>query len=464
MDTLQISLLIFIGLYFLLMVVASIRPGKVQSQENFSIANRQAGPVPIISSLAASFRDGSGIVIWIGFGLTIGYGAMGLIVGVFAAMLIYTLFGPRVRQLSIENDVITVGELIRTAVGPVTEKVSTLLVLAFSIVIVAIQLFVAGNLLAEVIGLSLWIGVVSVSGIVAVYLVFGGYGAVLKTDVIQFVLIISLIIVPFLAMTGDHPMTGSHQFLDLASLFTLPVPDQLALFLIGFLYMLSSADTWQKLFAARSDRVIRIGFPVSAFFLIIMSISLIWLGMISKGVLPSSTEAGDVLFQLFQQKALPTVILTFLVVVIMAITMSTLDTFCYLFSSSVSKNFLSPETTNSSEKYIRVSRFIMLGTLTVSSVFALTINNVIETVFSASSLLFILAPLYVAVGFGWLNKTARLDAMVSISMLVSACVYLVMFLRGDFADMMMLMIPVLVNSVMMLIACWYEGSRKELAV
>lgn len=98
MDTLQISLLILIGLYFLLMVAASIRPGKVQSQENFSIANRQAGLVPIVSSLAASFRDGSGIVIWIGFGLTIGYGAMGLVIGVFAAMLIYTWFGPRVRH------------------------------------------------------------------------------------------------------------------------------------------------------------------------------------------------------------------------------------------------------------------------------------------------------------------------------------------------------------------------------
>jgi SSS family solute:Na+ symporter len=457
MDTLQISLLTFIGHYFFLMIAASIRPGKVQSQENFTIANRQAGPVPIISSLAASFRDGSGIVIWIGFGLTIGYGAMGLIVGVFAAMFIYTWFGPRVRRKSIEYDVITVGELIRAAVGSITEKVSTVLVLAFSMVIVAIQLYVAGNLLAEVIGLSLWVGVVSVSGIVAVYLVFGGYGAVLRTDVIQFVLIISLIIVPFVAMTGDQ------QFLNLASLFTLPVPDQLALFLIGFLYMLSSADTWQKLFAARSDRVIRIGFPVSAFFLIIMSVSLIWLGMISKDLLPSSTEASEVLFQLFQQRALPTVLLTYLVVVIMAITMSTLDTFCYLFSSSVSKNFLSPEITDSPQKYIRVSRFIMLGTLAVSSVFALTINNVIETVFSASSLLFILAPLYVAVGFGWLKKTARLDAMVSISMLVSACVYLVMYLRGDFANMLMLMVPVLVNSVMILIAYWYEGSRKELA-
>jgi Na+/proline symporter len=69
-----------------------------------------------------------------------------------------------------------------------------------------------------------------------------------------------------------------------------------------------------------------------------------------------------------------------------------------------------------------------------------------------------------AVGFGWLKKTARLDAMVSISMLVSACVYLVMYLRGDFANMLMLMIPVLVNTVMMVIACRYENTGQKLAI
>jgi SSS family solute:Na+ symporter len=188
--------------------------------------------------------------------------------------------------------------------------------------------------------------------------------------------------------------------------------------------VLSSADTWQKLFAARSDRVIRVWFPVSAIFLIIMSVSLIWLGMISKGLLPSTTESGEVLFQLFHQRALPTALLAFLGVVVMAITMSTLDTFCYLFSSSVSKNFLFSKITDNPKKYIRFSRFTMLGTLIVSSIFALTINNVIQTIFSAGSLLFILAPLYVAVGFGWLAKTKRSDAMVSISMLLSVCVYL----------------------------------------
>jgi SSS family solute:Na+ symporter len=219
MDILQISLLTSMGLYFLLVIAVSYRASKIQPWGNFIIANRQAGPVPIISSLAASFRDGSGIVIWIGFGLTIGYGAMWLIVGVFAAMLIYTWFGPRVRRLSIEINAITVGELIRTAVGPIANKLSTLLVLTFSIVVIAIQLFVAGNLLAEVVNLSPRLGIGTVASIVAVYLIFSGYSAVLKTDVIQFVLIVALIIVPIIAMTSDH------QFLHLASLFTLPLPD-----------------------------------------------------------------------------------------------------------------------------------------------------------------------------------------------------------------------------------------------
>jgi hypothetical protein len=55
-----------------------------------------------------------------------------------------------------------------------------------------------------------------------------------------------------------------------------------------------------------------------------------------------------------------------------------------------------------------------------------------------------------------------LDAMVSISMLVSVCVYLAMYLRGDFANMLMLMVPVLVNTVLMVIACRYENAGQKL--
>ena len=122
------------------------------------------------------------------------------------------------------------------------------------------------------------------------------------------------------------------------------------------------------------------------------------------------------------------------------------------------------KTTSIPASYIQFSRFIILGALIISSIFAITISNVIQTIFSAASLLFILVPLYVAVGFGWLAKTKRLDAMVSISMLISVCVYLMLYVRGDFATMLMLMVPVLINTVIMVIAYWHESTRQDLAM
>jgi len=49
-------------------------------------------------------------------------------------------------------------------------------------------------------------------------------------------------------------------------------------------------------------------------------------------------------------------------------------------------------------------------------------TSVIQAIFSAASLLFILAPLYVAIGFGWRDRAMKLDVMMSLSILISVCV------------------------------------------
>ena len=63
-------------------------------------------------------------------------------------------------------------------------------------------------------------------------------------------------------------------------------------------------------------------------------------------------------------------------------------------------------------------------------------------------MLFILAPLYICLGFGWINNTLQLDRMMSLSILISVFVYIVMFIRGDLANMIMLTVPVFVNIVL----------------
>jgi SSS family solute:Na+ symporter len=444
------------GAYILALMAVCLYAKSTDSYGGFVIGNRNLGYVPIVGSLAASFRDGSGIVIWIGFGLSVGYGGMWLMMGVLLGLFVYAFFGPRVRQRSLEIDGITVGELIRCSVGLRTEKISAGIVLIFSLMVVAIQLHISGGLLAEIINLEHWIGVCGVAVIVGIYLVLGGYGMVVKTDVIQFLLILSLVAIPFLVVVPET------ELLRVSSLHTLPVIDRIALFLIGLFFILSSADVWQKVFAARNDRVIQVAFPVSGLFLIIMSLSLIWLGMASKGLLVGPIEDGDVLFHIFDQQIFPAWFLAFVAVAVIAITMSTLDTFCYLFASSLAKNFAPRRIVEARSGYVRFSKFVMLLVLLVASILALTISDTIEFVFSAVSMLMILAPLYTIVGFGWTRHSVRVDIGMSLAIVVAAGVYLSMFVQGQFGSLIMLTVPVFVSTVLCSISLLMVPSQRDL--
>jgi len=457
MDTLKITLIISMGVYFLIMILTSLTSRRKEKQDEFIIANRNLGAIPIISSLSASFRDGTGIIAWTGFGFSIGYGGIWLMLGVLLAMFVYSGFGPRIRQSSIEHNAITVGELIRVAIGPITEKLSTGLVLIFSLVIISIQLYVAGSLFAEIIELDHWLGMVIVAIIVGSYLILGGYSAVVKTDVIQFFLILSVILIPSLALT-DHQL-----IFEFSSIVSFPALDRLALFLMGFFFVMSSADVWQKIFAARNDAVIKTSFPVSGIMLIFMTVSLVWLGMTAKDLLTGHIESGQVLFELFNQGVLPTWMLGLLSIVVLAITMSSLDTYCYLFSSSLLKNFLFAKKTDNEENlkhYIKINRLVMLSVLLLSVLMAIVISDIIQTIFSAASLLFILSPIYIALGFGWFKHTPQLDRLLSFSIVISLVVYISLFVHGDFENMIMLVVPVVVNIVLMLVMHIYMRFRK----
>ncbi len=445
MEMVQYIVLGGIAFYFLIMIIVGLRASQDQSHEGFTIGNRNVGLIPTIGSLASSFRDGMGAVFWVGFGITVGYGGLGMGFGVLVGYLLYAVFGPKVREKANNLNIITVGEMIRHSIGRITEKSSALIVVFYSLILIAVQLFVSGNIFAEVLQIDAWIGVISVACVVGIYLFFGGYSTVVKTDAIQFFLIISFIIVPFLVPPASEDM------LNVSSLFSLPVLDQIALFGIGLGYVLSSSDGWQRLFSAKNNNVIRIGFPMAGIAFFLMTLSLIWFGMGAKGLLTGDIDDSRALFDIFTQNALSPWILSYVAIIIMAITMSSLDTFCYLFASSLTKNILPVHKTKNRTSYIRSTRIIMLVALVSMSVVALTISDVIQFLLSASSLVFILSPIYVAVGFGWFKQSKKLDIFTTLSMGVSTIVYVTMFIRGDLENMIMLMVPITLNTAFVIL-------------
>lgn len=449
MTQLQIYVLTAMGLYFALMIALGFMAGRKQDHDGFVIGSRNVGYIPTMGSLATSFRDGLGAVIWVGLGATMGYAGIWLIGGVILGLTFYIFVGPRVREIAAENNYVTIGQMVRSQLGPVTERLSSLLTIIFAILLIAIQLYVSGNIFSEVLGMDASYGVWSVAVVVGFYLFFGGYSTVVKTDTIQFFLVVSLIVLPFFLRPAAEDVTNFSTL----SLFSRN--DMIAYFLIGVFYVISGSETWQRVFSARDKKVIQVSFPVAGGFLVIMTLSLIFLGMAAKPFLGENIEMNLALFQLFSGGFIHPAILAFIAVVVMAISMSTLDTACYLTTSTITKNFLPKELADNRDLYIRLSQGMTIFILIATSIVALTISDVIKFAFDAVGLLYILAPVYAFTAMDLFKHGQKNDMIVSTIISVCCLIYLYMFINKHFAETLMTMIPVAISCVLCMGAVLY---------
>lgn len=451
----QIIILSSIAMYFLFMILIGILASRNQSNEEFVIGSRNVGYIPTIGSLATSFRDGMGLIFWFGYGASVGYGGIWMFFGVFMGLLVYAFLGPRVRQIAARQDYITIGEMIRTRTGVLTERFTGLIIVCFALMIVAVQLYVSGNLFSIVLGMETWVGVVSVAIVVGFYLFFGGYSTVVKTDAVQFFIVISMMAIPFF-------IQPSKDMLSFDSVWSLQTETIIAFNLMGFFYVLSSADTWQRVFSARNSNVIRLSFPLSGFSLLIITLSMIFLGMVSRPFLGGEIDIDTAFYEMFKGDFLPVPLLAFVAVMTMAICMSTLDTMCYLVAATIAKNHMPPRITAQRENYVKFSRMIILLTLVGMSIFTLTISDVLVFAFSAASLLFILAPIYLftALGLPRFNNTST-DMLISLSIAISSTVYLYMFFHGYFKDAIMTLIPVGISILFTSIVIFLNTLQKK---
>ena len=134
-----------------------------------------------------------------------------------------------------------------------------------------------------------------------------------------------------------------------------------ALFLIGVCYMITSSDVWQRLFSAKNNKIIRTAFPLSSVMLLLMTLSLLFLGMAATKVLPEDTDWGNAFFAIFESEALPPYVLAYVAVVCIAITMSTLDTLSYLCAATFLKNIAPEKLTNERGGYVRLNACLFGG-------------------------------------------------------------------------------------------------------
>ena len=436
MDRITLYIILGLAAYFLLMIIIGINQGRKTAHRGFVIGARNVGILPTLGSLASGFRDGAGIVFWIGVAYTLGYATLWAILGALAGFSIYALAGPKARKIAKKHDYVTIGNMIRDRVGPITKKLTALLIVTFALLYMALQLTVSATIFATILDQPRWLGTVLVAIIVIFYLFAGGYGSVVKTDLIQFFLILGLILLPLFVPLSENAY-------DLSSFLKVEEAQSASYFLLLLCWPLASADNWQRVFSARNDRVIRVAFPLAGPVLIIMTLSMILLGYAAQAVLPAGLEADAVAFAMFEYKAFPAVVLAYIAVALVAICMSTLDTQSYLLTSTLIKDILPENWSRKRKEYIRLSKIILVTGVTIISVISLMVNDIVQALFEAGSLLFTLIPLYLLCALDLFDPSKKLDKMITGSLILSVGLYLTLFMSGLYdQNLLYLFLPV----------------------
>jgi len=277
---------------------------------------------------------------------------------------------------------------------------------------------------------------------------------VIKTDVIQTVVILALMAtVFFIPLKSEDVLEFNTFFTGGSMIFTM--------FILGMIMPFCSADYYQKIFAAKDIKTVRLGIPLVGPLSFVMTVSLVFFGMSAKNFLPSDTIMDNVIFDIFKTGILSSWILVVLTLVIISMAMSTIDSQSYVFSSTLLEDFKKIDIVKEKKKYIKYSRVAVAFLLAMSIVISLHVENFIQYLFSIASLSAITCPVFVGASMGLFPSNDKMDKMIALSLLISTTVFFVLLIVTKYSSFPLTLIPVAVSFALVGIA-WFICREKKI--
>lgn len=425
-----LTLLSYIGV----LVILALKDRRQSSPEQYLIASRRVGWFAIMASLAGNLRDGAGIASWIVLSIYYGYGALWLTTGLAAAIIVFAYLAPRIREIALQNNYVTVNQLLQKNIGTRTAKISVVIVAITALLVAGAQVYVSGRFFASLFSITPSFGMAITAGLVGFYLLLGGFASTIRTGIVQWILIMMIIAIPWLFSPTGHisevsPLTNT-SLMDVFTFFTL-----------SFLVVFSSADIWQLMFSAKSIATARKGLLVTIPVYYAISIGLVLLASVISQTIAPDTSPNDALFAILQLPGISPVALSLLGLFIIASVMSTLDSQVFLFTSTVLREFLPTHLNNNNVLIKRYTQWSILVTIIVLTIIAVSIGNIVEFLFGAVTLATILVPVLIIALLSKIRTSETLDILISSALVATTGVYIVMFVQGAFSNLPFTLLP-----------------------
>ncbi len=311
---------------------------KHKGLNNYLVANRNIG----VFSLTASFVS-SALGAWILFGPASAatWGGIGAVIGYSLGtafpLFILIYLGENFRRAFPKSK--TLIEVVRLKFGKQLFKLILFLTVFYMSIFLIAEVTAVSILVKYISGTSLWITALIVVISSLVYTLYGGLRASIFTDSIQFVIFIILLIITLSYLISFNSNQLSFDFINLNKPILLSskyVPN----FTAGLTFFIAVAATnlfhqgnWQRVYAAKSNYVLKKSLLFSFFIIIPIVFFMGFSGLIAVSV--NSSVVPDLAFfsLLFKEEVLT---LSVMVVILgISLTISSIDTLINAISSLI---------------------------------------------------------------------------------------------------------------------------------
>ncbi len=420
--------------YVAILIYIGWRTGRAQNHEGFVIGNRNIGIFATAASLSVGWRDIALMTFWISFSYSNGFALTLFLPAFFILMCAMSILLPKFRTIAEERNYVTPGQMIGDYIGNKSRIIYALLIMFVGVMFGAAQLFVMGNILSATIGVSSGWTISLTAVIVCFYLLRGGYASVILTDIIQFFVVLCLLLIPIFIHASHDNITNWQ------SIGSLGWSEAIALCIMPFMLDTSNSNMWQRIYSARDERTVRLALPLAGLFFCILTFSLIYIGITLQDILPN-VPTSELFTLIFTAQAFPPIFLSLILVVVFAMGMSTLDTWVYLFSSTMMRDFIRTSTKTSKDRYVRQTRFITSFMLLLVTFVALSYDNLVTVLMGMLSVYGVATPVFIVIIFSLLPKNLLNDIVLSLITVFSFCLFIYMQLTGQIQTFAQTLIP-----------------------
>ena len=406
-----------IYLYFIIIILIGLYSSNYhKNDEDYLFASRKITLPSFIATIVTTWYGGileigrfsyeNGVVTWIIFGLYY-----------YIAAIIYAIFiGPKLYS----NNINSIPEYFRKYYGDSIGRLISIIIIFISSP--APYIMILSTILIHIFSFDLHLSIILSILFSTIYLYFGGFKSIIRTDKIQFLLMflgfILMIFYLYNSFGGIYFLIENVPKQNLSIKGNLPIGYILSWSLISMITFIDP-NIFQRVYSSKNHTTIKNGIFISIVFWLFFDILTITVGLYASAIIDKQSLIGNP-YLVLADTILPETIKIIFYISLLSIVMSTIDSFTFVSAYTMSKDLFS------SKNLYRGTQIGLLVTGFLSYLIILNFKNVVDIwyVFGSIAASTILIPFLLLIFYP--NKRLKLPFTTIIIPLIIAIIWLLL--------------------------------------